>query len=109
MTSTLTAVNNEWASTRDHSSEYSSPILSVLESGLQPYCSSTNNISLQGKVAELRTELASASKKDKNHSQKKITMKKIVANMTMSNNDMVALFPEIVETMKIESLELKKM
>jgi vesicle coat complex subunit len=64
---------------------------------------------VQGKVAELRTELASASKKDKNHSQKKITMKKIVANMTMSNNDMVALFPEIVETMKIESLELKKM
>ena len=36
-------------------------------------------------------------------------MKKIVANMTMNNNDMVALFPEIVETMKIPSLEIKKM
>jgi AP-2 complex subunit beta-1 len=60
-------------------------------------------------VAELRTELASGSKKDKNHSQKKITMKKIIANMTMSNNDMVALFPEVVEVMRISSLELKKM
>jgi AP-2 complex subunit beta-1 len=64
---------------------------------------------VQGKVAELRTELASAGKKDKNHAQKKVTMKKIVANMTMSNNDMVALFPEIVETMKLPSLEIKKM
>lgn len=36
-------------------------------------------------------------------------MKKIIANMTMSNNDMVALFPEIVETMRLPSLELKKM
>lgn len=63
----------------------------------------------QGKVAELRTELASGGKKDKNYSSKKIAMKKIVANMTMSNNDMVALFPEIVDTMRIPSLELKKM
>ena len=66
-------------------------------------------IPVKGKVAELRTELSSGGKKDKNHTQKKVTMKKIVANMTMNNNDMVALFPEIVETMKISSLELKKM
>lgn len=48
-------------------------------------------------------------KKDKNHSAKKITLKKIVANMTMSNNDMVALFPDIVNCMQIPSLEIKKM
>ena len=48
----------------------------------------------QGKVAELRIELNSGGKKDKNHAAKKIALKKIVANMTMSNNDMVALFPE---------------
>jgi hypothetical protein len=63
----------------------------------------------QGKVAELRQELNSGGKKDKNHSAKKIALKKIVANMTMSNNDMVALFPDIVGCMEIPSLEIKKM
>ncbi|KAH8818516.1 adaptin N terminal region-domain-containing protein [Hyaloscypha sp. PMI_1271] len=65
--------------------------------------------SAQGKVAELRLELHSGGKKDKNHAAKKIALKKIVANMTMSNNDMVALFPDIVGCMEIPSLEIKKM
>ncbi len=65
--------------------------------------------SSQGKVAELRLELNSGGKKDKNHSAKKIALKKIVANMTMSNNDMVALFPDVVGCMHIPSLEMKKM
>ena len=63
----------------------------------------------KGKVAELRLELNSGGKKDKNHSAKKIALKKIVANMTMSNNDMVALFPDVVGCMQIPSLEIKKM
>lgn len=63
----------------------------------------------QGKVAELRLELTSGGKKDKNNSAKKIALKKIVANMTMSNNDMVALFPDIISCMQIPSLEIKKM
>ena len=63
----------------------------------------------QGKVAELRQELNSGGKKDKNYSAKKIALKKIVANMTMSNNDMVALFPDVVGCMQIQSLEIKKM
>ncbi|KAM5367442.1 hypothetical protein ACJZ2D_010005 [Fusarium nematophilum] len=63
----------------------------------------------QGKVAELRLELNSGGKKDKNYSTKKIALKKIVANMTMSNNDMVALFPDIIGCMHIQSLEIKKM
>ncbi|ESZ90822.1 AP-2 complex subunit beta [Sclerotinia borealis F-4128] len=67
------------------------------------------NRSPQGKVAELRLELNSGGKKDKNHAAKKIALKKIVANMTMSNNDMVALFPDIVGCMQIQSLEIKKM
>ncbi len=67
------------------------------------------NIRLQGKVAELRLELNSGGKKDKNHSAKKITLKKIVANMTMSNNDMINLFPDVVGCMQIPSLEIKKM
>jgi AP-2 complex subunit beta-1 len=63
----------------------------------------------QGKVAELRLELNSGGKKDKNFTAKKTALKKIVANMTMSNNDMVALFPDIVGCMHIPSLEIKKM
>ena len=63
----------------------------------------------QGKVAELRQELTMGGKKDKNHAAKKLALKKIVANMTMSNNDMVALFPDIIQCMHIPSLEIKKM
>ncbi|KAK6353268.1 hypothetical protein TWF696_005245 [Orbilia brochopaga] len=62
----------------------------------------------RGKVAELRIELNS-DKKDKNHVRKKIALKKIVANMTMSNNDMAALFPDVVQCMQIPHLEIKKM
>lgn len=66
--------------------------------------------SSQGKVAELKLELNSTGgKKDKNFLTKKIALKKIVANMTMSNNDMVALFPDIVNCMGIQNLEIKKM
>ena len=68
-----------------------------------------DQIIFQGKVAELRLELNSGGKKDKNNSAKKIALKKIVANMTMSNNDMVALFPDVVGCMQIPSLEIKKM
>lgn len=64
---------------------------------------------MQGKVAELRLELNSGGKKDKNFAAKKIALKKIVANMTMSNNDMVALFPDIIACMHIQSIEIKKM
>ncbi|CUS08085.1 unnamed protein product [Tuber aestivum] len=62
----------------------------------------------RGKVAELRAELNS-DKRDKNFAKKKITLKKIVANMTMSNNDMAALFPDIINCMEIQALEIKKM
>lgn len=65
--------------------------------------------SAQGKVAELRQELNSGGRKDKNHSAKKIALKKIVANMTMSNNDMIALFPDVIGCMDLPSLEIKKM
>lgn len=54
-------------------------------------------------------ELSMGGKKDKNHSAKKIALKKIVANMTMSNNDMIALFPDVINCMTIPSLEIKKM
>jgi vesicle coat complex subunit len=80
--------------------------------GVLPYAayqSSLYSRTPQGKVVELRLELNSGGKKDKNHSAKKIALKKIVANMTMSNNDMVGLFPDVIACMTIPSLEIKKM
>ena len=60
-------------------------------------------------MAELRAELDAGGRKDKNYSAKKIALKKIVANMTMNNNDMISLFPDIVAQMSIPSLDIKKM
>ena len=67
------------------------------------------DVRTKGKVAELRSELTNSGKKDKNHASKKNALKKIVANMTMSNNDMVALFPDVINCMQIPVLEIKKM
>ena len=60
-------------------------------------------------MAELREELGAGGKKDKNFASKKIALKKIVANMTMNNNDMIALFQDVINQMNIPSLEIKKM
>lgn len=74
------------------------------------YSQNLHNRNKQGKVAELKIELNnSGGKKDKNFLGKKVALKKIVANMTMSNNDMVALFAEIIQCMSIPNLEIKKM
>lgn len=83
--------------------------LDVLDQYGVPFGANCGPYVKQGKVAELRQELTAGGKKDKNHSAKKIALKKIVANMTMSNNDMVALFPDIINCMQIPSLEIKKM
>jgi AP-2 complex subunit beta-1 len=74
-----------------------------------PPPASTRLNSSQGKVAELRLELNAGGKKDRTYGTKKIALKKIVANMTMSNNDMVTLFPDIIGCMHIQSIEIKKM
>lgn len=85
-------------------------LVSFAEAGLIDYPETPDaHTSSQGKVAELRQELANPVKKDKNHTARKNALKKIVANMTMSNNDMVALFPDIIACMQIPVLEIKKM
>lgn len=86
-----------------------SPLLQPSAHSIPLLLATNAPVILQGKAAELRLELNSGGKKDKNHSAKKIALKKIVANMTMSNNDMVALFPDIIQCIQIPSLEVKKM
>jgi AP-2 complex subunit beta-1 len=61
----------------------------------------------RGKVEEFRVELLS--KKDKSHTRKKETLKKIVANMTIGHEDMSPLFPAIIECMDLPVIEIKKM
>ena len=61
----------------------------------------------RGKVEELRVELLN--KKDKSHTRKKETLKKVVANMTIGHEDMSPLFPAIIECMALPVIEIKKM
>ncbi|KAK8869651.1 hypothetical protein IAR55_000219 [Kwoniella newhampshirensis] len=63
----------------------------------------------RGKAQELRDELRGANdKRDKGFLRRKTALKKIVANMTMGN-DMSPLFPDIVQCMQIQVLDIKKM
>ncbi|XAO22694.1 hypothetical protein I312_101467 [Cryptococcus bacillisporus CA1280] len=61
------------------------------------------------KIQELKDELrGSNDKRDKGFVRKKTALKKIVANMTMGN-DVSPLFPDMVQCMAIQVLEIKKM
>ncbi|CED84504.1 vesicle-mediated transport-related protein [Phaffia rhodozyma] len=67
----------------------------------------------RGKIQELRMELqqsgdSGSTKKDKAWLKRKIVLKKVVANMTMGN-DMSPLFPDVIQSMPIQVLEIKKM
>ena len=76
----------------------------------------------RGKTQELRDELRQANdKRDKGFLRKKTALKKIVANMTMGNDSELRLktrrrhltpvsplFPDIVQCMQIQVLEIKK-
>jgi AP-2 complex subunit beta-1 len=63
----------------------------------------------RGKIQELRAELNGADgKNDPKFAKKKIAMKKVVANMTMGN-DMSPLFPDVINCLSLNVLEIKKM
>lgn len=62
----------------------------------------------RSKAQELRIELQATDKKDKGFVKKKTVLKKVVANMTMGN-DMSPLFPDMIQCMTIQVLEIKKM
>jgi hypothetical protein len=61
----------------------------------------------RGKAGELRAELQ-ADGKDKGWVKKKAALKKVIANATMGN-DMSSLFPDMVNCMNIQVLDIKKM
>ncbi|OXG85910.1 adaptor protein complex AP-1 [Cryptococcus neoformans var. grubii Br795] len=61
------------------------------------------------KIQELKDELRNSNdKRDKGFLRKKTALKKIVANMTMGN-DVSPLFPDMIQCMAIQVLEIKKM
>ncbi|KAK9457338.1 adaptin N terminal region-domain-containing protein [Dipodascopsis uninucleata] len=63
----------------------------------------------KGKAEELEKELLGTNKKDKNHVRKTTALKRVVANMTMNNNEMIQLFQTVISMMSIDNLEIKKM
>ncbi|VVT48607.1 uncharacterized protein SAPINGB_P001862 [Magnusiomyces paraingens] len=69
---------------------------------------SDSKLFTRSKAADLRQELLSE-KKDKNYKNKKAALKKIVANMTMSNNEMITLLPDVVSIMSINDIDIKKL
>jgi len=62
----------------------------------------------QARAAEILHEFQQTDKK-KNVSRKKQIMKKVIANITIGNNDMVHLFPEIIKLFQLDDLEMKRM
>lgn len=62
----------------------------------------------QAKAAELSVELNAAERK-KSNAKRKLTLKKVIANMTMGNHDMMNLFPEVLKLLSYDDIELKKM
>ncbi|KAH9854157.1 Adaptor protein complex beta subunit [Lenzites betulinus] len=62
----------------------------------------------RGKIQEFRAELEAAETKDKKFTKRKTVLKKIVANITMGN-DMSPLFTDVVQSLAVPSLEIKKM
>ncbi len=67
------------------------------------------NYIFQARAKELQAELHQAEKKDKNGTKKKVVLRKILANITMSNNEMILLFPEVLRLMNTSDLEMKKL
>ncbi|GME72107.1 unnamed protein product [Ambrosiozyma monospora] len=51
----------------------------------------------RAKASELVTELRNADRKPKSTIYKKTILKKIIANMTISNNEVISLAPEIIK------------
>lgn len=60
------------------------------------------------KASELKAELDQAFRKTKPQPRVKIVLKKVVANIILNNNELVALFPDIVQLMKLDDLEIRK-
>lgn len=61
------------------------------------------------KAADLRDEILVYEKKPKSLKQKKTCMKRIIANVTMGNNDMVTLFQYVIQYYLISDLDMKYM
>lgn len=60
------------------------------------------------KASELKAELDQAFRKSKPQPRVKIVLKKVVANIILNNGELVALFPDIVQLMKLDDMEIRK-
>ncbi|EGW32654.1 uncharacterized protein SPAPADRAFT_139198 [Spathaspora passalidarum NRRL Y-27907] len=63
----------------------------------------------KSKSAELRAELDQAFKKSKPITRIKSTLRKVLANIILNNQEIVNLMPDIVPLLKYEDLEIRKL
>lgn len=61
------------------------------------------------KAVDIKDEILLYDKKAKSLKQKKQCMKRIIANITMGNNEIVTLFPFVIQYFTLDDLEMKKM
>lgn len=62
----------------------------------------------KAKSSELRAELERAYKKTKHLGRVLIVMKKVIANIMLNNNELLNLFPDIINVMRIDNFEIRK-
>jgi AP-2 complex subunit beta-1 len=62
----------------------------------------------KGKAHEIKAMLAAAQTSKKREKKTVAVLKRIIANVTMGN-DMSILYPQVLQTLEVQSLEIKKM
>lgn len=70
---------------------------------------SDGKLFVKSKSSELKSELDQAFKKSKPQARVKIVLKKVIANIILNNNELANLFPDIVQLMKLDDLEIRKL
>ncbi|CAK9436757.1 uncharacterized protein LODBEIA_P12790 [Lodderomyces beijingensis] len=63
----------------------------------------------KSKSAELKAEIEQAFKKLKAANRIRIILRKLLANIILNNNEMVNMMPDIIQLMKMDDLEIRKL
>lgn len=61
------------------------------------------------KSSEIRAEIERAFKKSKPHGRVKIILKKVLSNIMLNNNEMCNLMEDVIDMMRIDDLDIRKM
>ncbi|CDR39264.1 CYFA0S03e01508g1_1 [Cyberlindnera fabianii] len=70
---------------------------------------SENKVFTKARASDLSAELQQIEKKKAGISKRKAVMKRIIANMTMGNHEMINLFPDVCRLFETSDMEMKRM